>query len=134
MESLQNLGCGHPSPQQRGGCSLVKVGSEGPAQAHTLKAGRLQGQQCSGLQATQHRAGAQSIRSSLSPGCGPSWGFCSPVQISPFGFSLLRYPPGGGHAGVGYEEAQGTRVEARPALCVLTRAPGRQQLWVPFLL
>ena len=112
----------------------MKVGSEGPAQAHTLKAGRLQGQQCSGLQATQHRAGAQSIRSSLSPGCGPSWGFCSPVQISPCGFSLLRYPPGGGHAGVGYEEAQGTRVEARPALCVLTRAPGRQQLWVPFLL
>ena len=55
----------------------MKVGSEGPAQAHTLKAGRLQGQQCSGLQATQHRAGAQSIRSSLSPGCGPSWGFCS---------------------------------------------------------
>ena len=83
---------------------------------------------------TWHRAGAQSIRSCPSPGCRPSRGFCSPVQISPFGLSLLRYPPGGEHAGVswllgvGYEKAQGTRVEACPALCMLTWAPGRQQL------
>lgn len=45
----------------------------------------------------------------------------------------------GGHAGVswllgvGYEEAQGTGVEAHPPLCMLTWAPGRQQLWVPLL-
>lgn len=71
----------------------MEVGSEGPAQAPGLKAGSLQGQQCSELQAAQHGAGAQSIRSCLSPGCRPSRGFCSPVQISPFGLSLLRYPP-----------------------------------------
>ena len=71
----------------------MKVGSEGPTQAPGSKAGSLQGQQCSELQAAQLGAGAQGIHSCLSPGCRPSQGSCPPVQISPFGLSLLRYPP-----------------------------------------